>query len=329
MSGCTASFTVMPLVSVIIPTRNYGQFLVDALASVNSQSYRPIEILVVDDGSTDNTQDVLSDFKPFGVMVRVFRLSQVGVSAARNRGLDEASGEFVLFLDADDILLPDALTSLMAGILADGADVCVGRWINFTSHPPKAPFVQKLPADRQTHLLAGFAGLLYQHPVISAFVARRCAVRFDPSLHVSEILDYFLALGLLNPKVSYCKDVVTSLRQHSSSNRASVTYQHFDPAHRLEIVKRWRPRYIEKVNLLREIRAVLDRLTLLLALDQYRLGRGLDAVVHDVDLPNLRSFGLAPRSWWLLSVLGMETGVRALFLYEWVRSANIKASIVR
>ncbi len=89
-----------PLVSVILPVRNGEHFISDALESVLSQEYRPLEIIVVDDGSTDNTPGVVENFDG---SVRYFRQPATGVAAARNYGIREARGEFVAFIDADDL----------------------------------------------------------------------------------------------------------------------------------------------------------------------------------------------------------------------------------
>jgi glycosyltransferase involved in cell wall biosynthesis len=94
------------LVSVVIPTYNYGQFVGEAIESVLSQTYRPLELIVVDDGSTDDTQEVLARFEG-----RIHSLSQEnqGLSAARNAGIRLAKGEYLAFLDADDYWMPDKL----------------------------------------------------------------------------------------------------------------------------------------------------------------------------------------------------------------------------
>src|SRR5579883_2718722 len=90
---------MQPLVSVVIPTYNYGHFLGRALASVFAQTYAPIECIVVDDGSTDDTPAVLAQY---GDRVRVIKRQRGGPAAARNAGVEAAKGEFVAFLDADD-----------------------------------------------------------------------------------------------------------------------------------------------------------------------------------------------------------------------------------
>ncbi len=101
-----------PLVSVIIPAYNAAEHLAHAINSVIAQRYTPIEILVVDDGSTDHTGDVCASY---GNRIRVLKQpANLGVSAARNRGIKESNGPLVAFLDADDWYLPNKLADQVA-----------------------------------------------------------------------------------------------------------------------------------------------------------------------------------------------------------------------
>ena len=90
-----------PLISVVITNFNYGKYIGEAIDSVLAQTYRPVELIVVDDGSTDNSLDILQQYAG---KVQLIRQSNKGVVAARNRGLGVAKGEYVCFLDADDKL---------------------------------------------------------------------------------------------------------------------------------------------------------------------------------------------------------------------------------
>jgi glycosyltransferase involved in cell wall biosynthesis len=103
----------MTEVSVIIPAFNAGRYLPDAINSVLAQSVRDVEILVVDDGSTDDTAAVMARFGP---PVRYITQTNSGVATARNRGLAESRGRYVAFLDADDAWEPNKLKRQLAGL---------------------------------------------------------------------------------------------------------------------------------------------------------------------------------------------------------------------
>ncbi len=116
------SATVPSLVTIVIPCFNYAAYLGKALHSVQAQQYRPFEVVVVDDGSTDESAKVAERDG-----VRLIRQRNSGLGGARNAGLAAASGEFVVFLDADDELLPDALATGVAALRARPAISCVVR----------------------------------------------------------------------------------------------------------------------------------------------------------------------------------------------------------
>lgn len=98
----------MPLVSVIIPAYQHGQCIAEAVDSVIAQTFRDIEIIVINDGCTDGTEEVLRPYVNKN-LIRYFQQENQGISATRNRGLSLSTGEFVAFLDDDDLWPPDKL----------------------------------------------------------------------------------------------------------------------------------------------------------------------------------------------------------------------------
>jgi glycosyltransferase involved in cell wall biosynthesis len=106
-------------VSVVIPCYNYGVFLGDAVESVISQSASPLEIIVVDDGSSDDTRTVCMSFGP---LVSYIWTPHAGLSSARNTGLARCIGEFVVFLDADDMLHPNYIACLQSVFASSNDD---------------------------------------------------------------------------------------------------------------------------------------------------------------------------------------------------------------
>ncbi|HSQ77791.1 MAG TPA: glycosyltransferase family A protein, partial [Nitrospirota bacterium] len=111
------------LISVIVPTFNRALMVEKTIYSVLNQTYKDIEIIVVDDGSTDNTNEVIRRIETSASRtVRYIKKTNGGCSSARNMGIRNAEGDAVAFLDSDDQFLPGALESLAGALLASQAD---------------------------------------------------------------------------------------------------------------------------------------------------------------------------------------------------------------
>ena len=113
-----------PLVSVIIPVYNVLPYLREALDSVINQTYHNLEIIIVDDGSTDGSSSVCDEYKR-DTRVKVIHQENRGLSGARNTGMDLMTGEYVAFLDSDDAFYPDMVEKLVRSILQNNVDLAV------------------------------------------------------------------------------------------------------------------------------------------------------------------------------------------------------------
>lgn len=113
------------MISVIIPVYNGAKYLEGCLRSVMEQSYRDLEIIVIDDGSTDNSYEICTKMAAQDSRIRLIRQENAGVSAARNCGLYEARGEYITFVDADDTMPADAVEALVEQ-LDDETDFVIG-----------------------------------------------------------------------------------------------------------------------------------------------------------------------------------------------------------
>ncbi len=105
--------TEQPLVSVVIPTYNREKYVGEAIQSVLNQSYKNVEVVVINDGSTDNTEQIVKEIMEKDDRVKYFYQENQGSAAARNKGIQEASGEYIAFLDSDDIYLPFAIEKMV------------------------------------------------------------------------------------------------------------------------------------------------------------------------------------------------------------------------
>lgn len=115
----------MPIVSVIVPVYNVENYLEKCLESISNQYYSEIEILVIDDGSTDSSGNIADSYKQRDDRVTVIHQSNGGLSAARNSGLDIATGEYVCFIDSDDWIESDFISLLLDGIIKYKAEIAV------------------------------------------------------------------------------------------------------------------------------------------------------------------------------------------------------------
>lgn len=207
----SSSFEV-PLVSVVIPCYNHGNFLGETIESVLQQSYSNIEIIVVDDGSTDNTKNVASRYPQ---VKYIFQENQ-GLSAARNAGVKQCKGDFVVFSDADDLLLSHALEYNITILQADPKLAFVSgayELIN-TDKTKITDVVRPVIADHYLTLLKynyiGMHGtLMYRRWVFDEFL-------FDVSLRACEDYDMYLRIARKFP-VHHHTNILTAYRMHATN----------------------------------------------------------------------------------------------------------------
>jgi glycosyltransferase involved in cell wall biosynthesis len=186
-----------PAVSVVIPTYNRAATLAESLDSVIGQGFTDREILVVDDGSTDDTRAVLARY---GGAIRVLERDHRGVAAARNAALAAAAGEYVAFHDSDDVALPDRLEIQHRHLVAHpdlGAVVCNG-WLDPAG---TTPWIKPALARRLEASGVGLAAV-FEHSLaqMQAMLFRRAAIAavggFDENLRLLSDLDFVLRFAL-------------------------------------------------------------------------------------------------------------------------------------
>lgn len=117
------SYREKPLVSVIIPAYNSSNFILDTVNSILQSNDHHIEIVIVDDGSTDGTVDLLNEYFKSNQLIKVISVPNGGVSKARNIGIENAQGEFICFLDSDDQLEKDFFSIIVSNIRKNNVDV--------------------------------------------------------------------------------------------------------------------------------------------------------------------------------------------------------------
>lgn len=121
-----------PLVSIITPAYNAQRFIAEAISSVIHQSWHNWELLIIDDGSTDDTSQICQSYCELDNRIKLIRSPNHGVSHARNLGLKAARGKYIGFLDADDYIAPDYISGIVSNLESTGADI-VGSTIVYVS----------------------------------------------------------------------------------------------------------------------------------------------------------------------------------------------------
>jgi glycosyltransferase involved in cell wall biosynthesis len=209
-------FSKQPKISIIIPAFNSAKYISDALDSVFNQKYPSYEVIVVDDGSTDNTGVLLQSYED-----RILYLYQpnAGPSAARNHGLRHARGEYICFLDGDDFFLPDKLSGQAAVLESDlsiGAVHSGWKLVDVDGLPTidVSPWVSLPVLDLDTWL--------QWNPInLGAIVFRKAwidkAGGFKEDLRQAEDFDIILRLALAGCKFSWQKKLTICYRKHSES----------------------------------------------------------------------------------------------------------------
>jgi glycosyltransferase involved in cell wall biosynthesis len=218
--------TERPKVSVIIPTYNYAHFLADAIRSVLEQTFRDFELIIVDDGSIDDTAAVAQGYFS-DTRVRYIYQENRGLSAARNTGIREARGEYIALLDADDVWLPLKLEKQIQ-LFEDAEDIvlvyCMVEHIDENS--------DKLSHFSWPHKIgATYKDLMYFPWVVgsgSSVLIRKSVFEstglFDESLAAAEDSNMWIRI-LRYHKSAYVDDILVKIRKHLKSMSTDLKRQ--------------------------------------------------------------------------------------------------------
>jgi glycosyltransferase involved in cell wall biosynthesis len=232
-------------VSLIIPCYNGAHFLAQTLESAVSQSRPPLEVIVIDDGSTDDSAAIAERTGP---PVRVIRQTNHGESVARNRGLAEAVGSHVLFLDADDLLAPDALRCLAAALDGKPGAIAIMGCAFFTDDP-EHPFATN--ENHYDRFYPGIIGTNFGPPLcwLSPVDVIRRAGGFCEGLHWFEDWDLWWRVGLEEPELIPVHYVGARYRQHAQSQLSTTSAANRARGH-AALMERMTAAFLERPELL-------------------------------------------------------------------------------
>lgn len=218
----------MPIVSVIIPSYNAADYIAQTLESVLAQTLTDIEVIVVDDGSTDNTRNIVADFANKDPRLTLVEQANQFAGVARNNGMSKARGKYLYFLDADDYIESNALEELVNAIEQHGADIAIAKSEGFDNTTGDTwtidgalngvdydrPIAHAEYCDR---LFQSFIGWPWDKLFRKEFIDKT-ALTFQPLRTTNDALFVFCALALADTIV--CLDSV--LFHHRTNNKNSL-----------------------------------------------------------------------------------------------------------
>ncbi len=227
-----------PLVTVIITCYNYGNYVKEAIDSVLQQTYKNINLLIINDGSTDNSLQVINKYRR-EERVKIVSRKNRGIVYTRNEGLDLANGEYICFLDADDFFNGDYIEKMVAVAEEYSSDVVYPNWCVFGDEEYKKEFsefsLQRL-ITQEIHCT-------------SESLIRRLSIeghKFE-SEKIAEDWDFFLGMALSDKKFNLAKDCYINYRVRKHT-RATASPYWDNMYYFVEILEKWSKKYPDKIR---------------------------------------------------------------------------------
>jgi glycosyltransferase involved in cell wall biosynthesis len=201
-----------PKVTIVIPVYNVREFIIDCLTSVFEQDYKNIEIILVNDRSVDGSIEIAANLisendKKFPVKI-IHHETNMGVSAARNTGIKNASGDYIFFLDSDDTLLPNSISTLIERIKTDDTDIIIGNFISDNNFPyfNNSRYLS-YPETLVSFLTESYYAMAWNKLIKLQFLKAYSLLFIDGIYHEDMLFSFFLALYskkiIITDKITY------------------------------------------------------------------------------------------------------------------------------
>lgn len=212
------------MISIIVPMYNCEKTICELLKSISQQEYRDYEVILIDDGSTDHTQEIVKNYCASHDNFQYYRQVNQGAPAARNHGLNLAKGEYIYFCDSDDLLIPETLKKLHSCIVQNNADLVVANYINIDEN---GKTIGENPTDKLARNILKVHYCFTLDPVpgtklFSAKVIKNNGIRFD-AVKIGQDLNFYLKYLIVSQKQIVINENVYLYRRMSGS--ISKTYK--------------------------------------------------------------------------------------------------------
>ena len=226
-------------VSVVMPIYNAGDYLTRAIGDVLSQTLTELELICVNDGSTDNSLSIIKSFMKKDQRIKLISQQNAGTSVARNVGIEAASGEYIIFLDADDFFEKNLLKLLYEAAEKDSLDVAVARFDIYNDNqnkfsismeePHSGIFVDGSVSSKNEYpdfILSSTTGYVWNKLFRTSFV-KNMELAFDPELYVFEDVCFVCSALALAERVAKIDDVLIHHRVYSEQSRARLFRKYY------------------------------------------------------------------------------------------------------
>ena len=228
------------LISIVIPIYNAEKYLEECLNSIKSQTYKNFEVIMVNDGSKDDSETICMNFLRSDSRFRYLKKANGGVSSARNLGLDNVKGDYITFIDADDWVDENYLDLLITTVKKNHSDIVVSSYKQFNNidvfylraYTIQEKYLLNFEKMNRDDFLTIFPKLMSINVCFNNAVAKLFRkelvknLRFDTSIKYGEDLDFYFRLYLNVDSISYVDEPTYVYRMHGDSTTSNFNQEH-------------------------------------------------------------------------------------------------------
>ncbi|WP_316736065.1 glycosyltransferase family 2 protein [Pedobacter aquatilis] len=256
------------LVSVIIPAYNAAHTIEETLDSVFAQTFENLEVIVVNDGSTDDTLSILENYPR---SITIITTENRGVSSARSLGFANSVGDYIQYLDADDLLMPYKLDQQLNALLAHNADVAYGDWQKFKYENDKFVITETIERQIEGDLEIVLFTYFWCPPAAILYSRRLCQkLCWNENLPVIQDARYFLDAAIAKGEFVYTKGIMAKYRSaqsNSLSQKSDLNFVRDLFENTKSVYKEWEPDVTtnseKETAIIESLRHCINRLSVL------------------------------------------------------------------
>jgi len=216
-----------PLISIIVPMYNVEKYIVQCIDSITNQSHKNIEVLLIDDGSPDNSGSIADEYSKKDTRIKVLHIENKGVSAARNLGINKSTGEYIVFVDGDDYLAVDYIEYMYSLIIKTGSDFVISK--NCFKFPSDDQQIENdkietyTPEEAATALLyPGFIDIGSWNKMFNRGFLIKNKITFPEEFYMGEGLNFIITAAQLSKCVGVGKKRVYFYRRDNINSATTA-----------------------------------------------------------------------------------------------------------